>query len=132
LFRIRETHVARHLAPLIRDRAYGAAKLDLVIRGIALPPGGSGRREPGTVLPRITWEQIHDLARELPEGAQDRDPAEQRRLKRKWVGNQLRRLEAMKLIPTAPTTRGTRPPPFPRCPLRRWLEWTARRPGRCR
>jgi hypothetical protein len=102
VFRIRERHVAAHLAPLITDKAFGAAKLDLVLRGIALSPAHAGSRTPGAVLPKYTWEQLHNLARfpsTLGAGALDIDaPPEVVRLKRKWVGVQLARLEKMNLL----------------------------------
>jgi hypothetical protein len=101
-FRIREHHLAAHLAPLIRDKAVGAAKLDLVLRGIALPPAYAGARTPGTILPKYSWEQLHDLARVptmLGSSALDIDaPPDVVRLKRKWLGVQLARLEKMNLL----------------------------------
>lgn len=62
-FRVRERHVAEHLIPLIRAKAAGAAKLDLVLRGAALLPEHAGKRTPGTVLRSYTYERLHDLAR---------------------------------------------------------------------
>ena len=102
LFRVRERHLADHLAPLIAGRAAGAAKLDLVLRCAALLPRDAGNREPGTVLPRCTWELLHDLARPadhlgaVPPGMDP--PQSVRKLKRKWVGQQLARLEALGLL----------------------------------
>ena len=102
VFRVRERHVVEHLIPLMRRRAVGAAKLDLVLRGIALLPAHTGKREPGLVLPRYSWEQLHDLARSaasLGSEPLELDPSsEVVRLKRKWVGEQLVRLEQLKLV----------------------------------
>lgn len=102
LFRIRERHVADHLVPLISSRAAATAKLDLVLRCIALSPQHAGNREPGLVLPKCSWELLHDLSKE-DQGLGDTGPGmdaspEAVKLKRKWVGQQLKRLEAMKLI----------------------------------
>lgn len=102
LFRIREQHTADHLIPLMRDRAVGAAKLDLVLRCIALSPRHAGPRLPGLVLPGYSWEKLHDLARSadtLGEAPPDIDASrEVIRLKRKWVGQQLARLEDRGLV----------------------------------
>ncbi|HEX2391811.1 MAG TPA: hypothetical protein VHI77_02720 [Solirubrobacterales bacterium] len=102
LFRVRERHIADHLAPLIASRAVGAAKVDLVLRCVALLPHDAGNREAGTVLSRCTWELLHDLSRPsdhlgaVPPGL---DPPESvRKLKRKWVGQQLSRLEDLGLL----------------------------------
>jgi len=112
MFRIREKHIAEHLVPLMTAKAVGAAKLDVVLRGVALSPVHAGAREVGLVLPRYSWEQLHDLAR-VPDnlGAAPLDvdpPVEIVRLKRKWVGEQLARLESLKLLRRAPRP-GRRP-----------------------
>jgi hypothetical protein len=103
LFRVRETHVANHLIPLMRSRALGAAKMDLMLRGIALPAEHAGdRREVGMILPRHSYELMHDLVR--GSGALGSDPPDLDAsrdvvvLKRKWVGEQLARLEALGLL----------------------------------
>ena len=59
-------------------------------------------RKTGTVLPSYSWEQLHDLVR-TPEsiGPHVRDPTvagKVLRLKRKWVGVQLARLEDRGLV----------------------------------
>lgn len=102
LFRVREAHVTEHLAPLIRRRT-GAAKLDLVLRGLALPPAHVGARKegPGLVLPRHSYEMLHDLTRFAELGGDDSDleaSAKVTKLKRKWVGDQLEILEEMGLV----------------------------------
>lgn len=113
-FRVRERHVAEHLAPLIKSNAVGAAKLDLVLRGIALLPAHAGkRRPPGLVLPSVTYEQLHDLCR--PSSAylttipEDEYPdAATLDAKRTWVGEHLLRLEKMNLLRRVPRP-GKRP-----------------------
>jgi hypothetical protein len=102
-FRVREQHVADHYCELIRTASPGAIKLDLVLRGLALLPQHAGRRRTGLVLPRITYEQLHDLCRVpsrfltvVPED-EFADPIVLAK-KRKWVGEQLRRLEDLKLV----------------------------------
>jgi hypothetical protein len=102
LFRIRERHVAEHLVPLISSRAAATAKLDLVLRCIALSPQHAGQRVPGLVLPQCSWELLHDLARG-DQGLGSVGPGidaspEALKLKRKWVGHELGRLEKMKLV----------------------------------
>jgi hypothetical protein len=102
LFRIREHHVADHLVPLISSRAAATAKLDLVLRCIALSPQHTGRRVPGLVLPQCSWELLHDLSKG-DQGLGDVGPGmdaspEALKLKRKWVGQQLKRLEEMRLV----------------------------------
>lgn len=112
LFRIRERHVADHLVPLISSRAAATAKLDLVLRCIALSPQHAGQREPGLVLPTCSWELLHDLAkgdRGMGSVGPGIDASPQAlKLKRKWVGGQLARLEEMKLVRREPRP-GNRP-----------------------
>jgi hypothetical protein len=102
LFRVRERHVADHLVPLISCRAVGAAKLDLVLRCIALSPQHAGKRQSGAVLPACSWELLHDLCKVGKNlGAVEPGldaPPEVIKLKRKWVGQQLKRLESLKLV----------------------------------
>jgi DNA-binding HxlR family transcriptional regulator len=102
LFRIRQQHIADHLIPLMRERAWGAAKLDLLLRCVGLAEEHAGPRPTGFVLPGYSWEKLHNLVR-APGGvgAQPSDldaPPEVVRLKRKWVGAQLARLEALGLV----------------------------------
>lgn len=102
VFRVRERHLADHLAPLIKKRAAATAKLDLVLRCVALLPRDAGNREDGTVVPRCSWELLHDLARGsgrsgAAEPGIEASP-EERKLKRKWVGLQLARLEDLQLL----------------------------------
>jgi hypothetical protein len=112
LFRVRERHLAEHIAPLLRGHATGAAKLDLLLRCIALPAERPGKREVGLVLPSHSWVQLHDLVRgsqTIGEGQPEVDatPAVKRQ-KRKWVGEQLQRLEEMNLVQRTPRP-GERP-----------------------
>ena len=79
-----------------------AAKLDLVLRGAALLPEHAGKHAPGTVLYAYSYERLHDLCRPANTfgdfGSEVDTPAEVVAAKRKWVGEQLRRLEALALI----------------------------------
>lgn len=86
--RIRETHVRDHLAPLLSRRASGAAKVDLIVRALAARHPVAGGELPAT----ISWESIHDIARGGIRYGTDRE------LKRKWVGEQLQQLEALRLV----------------------------------
>jgi hypothetical protein len=101
-FRVREQYIVDHLVPLMRARAVGAAKLDLVLRGIALPYEHRGKRTVGFVLPGFTYERLHDLARPataVEHRARDGDaPPDVLRAKRKWVGDQITRLEDRGLL----------------------------------
>lgn len=103
LFRIRQSHVAAHIGPLIARNAAGAVKLDLALRGLALLERDAGQRAPGTLLPRIRYEELHDVCRDahhftigLPENALD-EP-EVREKKRQWVRRQLKVLEGLGLV----------------------------------
>ena len=63
-FRVRETHVRDHLAPLLTKGRSGAVKLDLILRGVALNPVHKGKRKtPGQVLDTYIYPELHDLAR---------------------------------------------------------------------
>jgi hypothetical protein len=116
-YRIRETHVRDHYVPLIAKNALGAAKLDLALRGIALPPGGTGKRKEGVglVLPAISYEEIHDLVRtpdhyaKLQKKLYDPDDALHRKQKREWVREQLDKLERLNLIKRTHPVGGGRP-----------------------
>ncbi len=100
LFRVRQSHVANHYRPLIAQKAYGAVKLDLVLRAIALLPKDAGAREVGFVLRDWSYEDLHDLAKDTPALRLDDERQERktRHLKRKWVGNQMNKLQAEKLV----------------------------------
>jgi hypothetical protein len=106
LYRVSELYLANHMAPLISARRPETAKLDLVLRGIALSPEHSGRRPPGTVLRSrspLDYPAIHDLVRparhfateSLEETDEDSD---QRAKKREWVREQLVVLEKRGLL----------------------------------
>jgi hypothetical protein len=112
-FRIRDRHVADHLIPLMRMRRVGAVKLDLLLRGIALPSGAGARPEPGVILRRYQYEDLYDLVngREdlgAAEPGTDAAAVEVVRLKRKWVREQLLRLETLNLVKRTPRP-GRRP-----------------------
>jgi hypothetical protein len=87
LFRVRETHLRDHYVPLLRSKAIGAVKVDLILRAIGRAlPNTDGR------LPTdISWAQIHDLAR-------PGDFYAEPKLKQKWVGEQMQRLENLRLL----------------------------------
>ena len=111
LFRIRQTHVAEHYAPLIARKAVGAVKLDLVLRTIALDAAFAGARpQIGMVLPVYSYEALHDLAKTFPEpkDGQRRLDRQSRHLKRKWVADQLGKLADLGLVRVEPRN-GRRP-----------------------
>ena len=93
-YRVRELHVAETYVPLIKAKRLGAVKLDLVLRGIALLPEHAGQREPGLVLPEISYQDLHDICR-VPSRFSVDSPENQvddrqiLKLKRNWVGSQL-------------------------------------------
>lgn len=101
LFRVSERYVADHLAPLIASHRPDAAKLDLILRGIALLPQHAGARDPGLVLRqrgRVDYVALHDLVREqrrfaVTQPEDDDDDAPERAAKREWVREQLQVLE---------------------------------------
>lgn len=117
-FRVREQHVANHLIPLITKGAGGAAKLDLVLRGAALLPEYAGGRKPGAVLYGYSYERLHDLSRPASifgdYGSDADTPPEVVAKKRKWVGEQLDRLEDLKLVKRV-ERKGRRPYLFVMC-----------------
>lgn len=101
LFRVREQHVADHLIPMMRSGSAGAAKLDLLLRGVGLYEEHAGKRKVGTVLPFHSYEDLHDLIRKSDTGSEPLNldaNAKALKLKRKWIGAQLRLLEGRKLI----------------------------------
>jgi hypothetical protein len=89
VLRVREAHLRDHVAPLLNRNAVGAAKLDIVLRGVAL---ANAREAFGSLPPAATWEELHDLVR--PRDFYRSDT----RLKRKWIGEQLLRLEGLRLL----------------------------------
>jgi hypothetical protein len=98
--RLRESHVRDNLGPLITAKAVGAAKLDVALRGLAQWSPGSASH--GYLPEAVSWEDLHDLVRDGEFYANNRD------LKRKWVGEQLARLEKVRLIDRQPA-QGRRP-----------------------
>ena len=112
IFRVRERCIADSLALLIRSP--GAVKLYLILRGICLPPDNHGSREPGEVLPHVTYEDLHDLCRD-PRQFSTATPedyvseAEDRAKKREWVREQLAALEDHKLVRRHDFGTGDRP-----------------------
>lgn len=106
LFRVSERYVADHVAPLIQGRRWDAAKLDLVLRGLALLPAHAGKRKPGLVLRRngrLDYAALHDLVRDPRRYAEtapedDDEVAAERAQKREWVRDQLQVLESRRLL----------------------------------
>lgn len=110
-FRVREQHIADIYVPLLAGRKAGAVKLDLVLRGLALLPAHAGRRQPGQVLPNVSYEHLHDLCRVSnryrmvsPEDEVD-DPAVLA-AKRNWVGKYLAILEEVGAVERGDAHRG--------------------------
>ena len=98
--RLREIHLRDHLAPLLASSAHGAVKLDIVLRGLASLPDGSA--PVGLVSPEMSWELLHDLARDASFYGTNVV------LKRQWVSDKLARLEQLNLI-ARELRPGTRP-----------------------
>ena len=117
LFRVREQYVAGPVAEMLRKRRDGAVKLDLVLRGLALLPVDSGKREPGLVLwhqGRLSYPALHDLCRDprrysLDAPHDEIDEQSVREKKRTWVGEQMQELERRGLIRREADKRGRRP-----------------------
>jgi hypothetical protein len=111
-YRVRQSLVVDHYAPLISARAYGAVKLDMLLRCIALSPDHAGkRRQPGLVLRDWRYEDLHDLVEPAPEvrtATTGRTDQEVVKLKRKWVAFQLKKLQARQLVKIMPRP-GTTP-----------------------
>ncbi len=110
-FRVRELHLAETYVPLLRAKKVGAVKLDLVLRGIALLPQHSGTRPAGLVLPYISYQDLHDLCRvsdrysiTIPED--QLDDRKILKLKRNWVGEQLKHLEHRGAVQREPGNSG--------------------------
>lgn len=103
VFRVRQTYVANQVGDLVRTRRGDAARLDLVLRGLALLPQDAGGRAHGTVLD-ISYEELHDIVRDpytySTRHPRDADLDETKILdkKRTWVREQLLVLEKLKLI----------------------------------
>jgi hypothetical protein len=104
LTRIRHVHIARHYAPLIAAKSYRAVKLDIVLRIIALSPEHAHARAPGYVLWDWHYEHLHDLVKGAPErrAQASRSDRESRHLKRKWIADQLSKLQSLSLVEVTP------------------------------
>ena len=113
--RVREAYVAEHVAEMIAARRYGAVKLDLVLRGLALLPAHAEPNEPGHVprhRGRLTYEVLHDLCRERARFSYDPaegDTAEVVEKKRTWTREQIQELERRSLLRRQPAEKGRRP-----------------------
>src|SRR4051794_28600626 len=110
LFRIRQRLITNAYAPLIAHKRYGAVKLDLLLRCIALSPQHSRAREPGFVVWEWAYEDLYNLATTPPvvRAGRERSERQLRHLKRKWVGNQMRHLQELRLLRVT-ERRGGRP-----------------------
>jgi hypothetical protein len=100
-FNVRQRLVRDHYAPLIRTKGIGAVKLDILLRCIAFSPEHQGgRKHPGAVHHAFSYEWLHDLVKDEPDSDPDREPDEQqvRALKRKWVRDQLVKLQERQLV----------------------------------
>jgi hypothetical protein len=102
-FGVRERLVAEHIAPLLAGKRHGTVKLYLVLRGVALLERDAGAREPGTVLPHISFEQLHDMCRapssfRLTTPEDEDEDASVRKKKREWVRYQVRLLVERSLV----------------------------------
>lgn len=115
-FRLRQTHLRDHYAPLLAGRNVGTVKLDYVLRGLALLPEHLGGRQtgPGLVLPRYRYEDLHDLCRPHThfrgrQAVAEISIAEELDRKREWVREQLARLEDLGLAERHDSASSTRP-----------------------
>ena len=100
-FRVRQRLVRDHYAPLISTKSVGAVKLDLLLRCIAFSPEHLGARDtPGIVHHTFSYESLHDLVKDQPDTRTDgeRNEVRERKLKRKWVADQLGKLENRRLV----------------------------------
>lgn len=112
-FRVREAYIAGQLLPLIRTKAVGAAKLDLVLRGIAIPSGeGTKPTRVGLIRYPATYRELHDLCRRPNVFGEDLDDPKVLDAKRKWVAEQLVRLEQRQLVRRVKYENGKRPELF--------------------
>ena len=113
--RVREAYIAEHAAELIAARRYGALKLDLMLRGLALPPAHADPNVPGYVprhRGRLTYEALHDLCRErtrFPYHPAEEDTAEVVDKKRTWIREQIQELERRSLLRRQPAESRRRP-----------------------
>ena len=113
--RVREQYVAGPAAELITARRYAALKVDLMLRGLALPPEFAAPNEPGHVprhRGRLRYETLHDLCRDRTRfSSQDapEDAPEVVEKKRTWVREQLQELERRSLVRRQPAKNRRRP-----------------------
>lgn len=115
LLRLREAYVAGPAADMVAARRFGALKLDLVLRGLALPPAHAEPNEPGFVprhRGRCSYEALHDMCRDrtrfsFDPGAEDTPQVVDK--KRTWVREQLQELERRELVRREPAHRRGRP-----------------------
>ena len=114
--RVREEYVAGPAAELISARRYGALKLDLMLRGLALLPAVAAPNKPGHVprhRGRLRYETLHDLCRgrtrfSSPDSLDDAPEVVEK--KRTWTREQLQELERRSLVRREPAAKGRRRP----------------------
>jgi hypothetical protein len=91
-FRIRETHVRNHLAPMLSSNGLGAVKLDLALRGMARLPrhlGNRAQRAIGMTLSRVEYPELYGM---VTSGLNEREE------QRAWVRRQVVKLEELGLV----------------------------------
>lgn len=94
-FRVRQTYLRDHAAPMIRGRRHRALLLDLALRGMSRRIGPQlGRRTPatwaGVTIDRVSQPELHTLVRGADGAAEDQQ--------REWVRGQVAYLEARGLL----------------------------------
>ena len=115
MLRLREAYVAGPAADMVAARRFGALKLDLLLRGLALPPAHATPNEPGFVprhRGRLTYEALHDICRDRSRFSYHPDAADTPEVvdkKRTWIREQLQELERRDLVRREPTPKRGRP-----------------------
>lgn len=91
-FRVRETYLRDHVAPMLSNNQLGAVKIDLALRGMARLPNHLGNRPAdavGRTLDRVTYPDLYQL---VTSGLPDRED------QRAWVRRQILTLENAGLV----------------------------------
>lgn len=87
-FRIRETYLRDHVAPMLSSNRPGAVKLDLALRGMARLPSHLGDRDPFSVGQTLSRVEYPDLYEMVADGR-----LTDREAQRAWVRDQVVHLE---------------------------------------